>query len=88
MDYTLLVQNCVLGENAITMTSGVNALLQIQEGSEEIVSYNITCTSDSVSVTKKTLQNMAYTIKCSTAGSYVLKIIVNDIETEYVLTVE
>jgi len=88
VDYTLLVQNCVLGENTITMTSGVNALLQIQEGSEEIVSYNITCTSDSISVTKKTLQNMAYTIKCSTAGSYVLKIIVNDIETEYVLTVE
>ena len=88
VDYTLITQNCSLSGNTITMTSGVNALLQIQEGSDEIVSYDITCESDSVTVTKKALQNMAYTIKCSTAGSYVLKVIVNDILTEYTLVVE
>ena len=87
-DYTLLTQNCVLNGRTITMTSGLNALIQIQQGSTEITSYDIVSVEGTVTVTKKPLQNMAYTLRCNTAGTFELSVIVNEISTIYTLIVQ
>lgn len=88
IDYTLLTQNCVLNGRTITMTSGINALIQIQQGSTEITSYDIVSVEGAVAVTKKPLQNMAYTLRCNAAGTFELSVIVNEISTIYTVIVQ
>ena len=88
IDYTLLTQNCVLDGRTITMTSGINALIQIQQGSTEITSYDIVSVEGAVIVTKKPWPNMAYTLICSAAGTFELSVIVNEISTIYTLIVQ
>ena len=88
IDYTLLTQNCVLDGRTITMTSGINALIQIQQGSTEITSYDIVSVEGAVTVTKKPWPNMAYTLRCSAAGTFELSVIVNEISTIYTLIVQ
>lgn len=88
IDYTLLTQNCSLSGHTITMTSGLNALVQIQQGSTEIISYDIVSVEGTVTVAKKPLQNMAYTLRCDAAGTFELSITVNGISTIYTLIVQ
>lgn len=88
IDYTLLTQNCVLNGRTITMTSGINALIQIQQGSTEITSYDIVSVEGVVAVTKKAWPNMAYTLRCNAAGTFELSVIVNEISTIYTVIVQ